>query len=141
MHPSTHELFSETMEKTDAWLRELMQAMGYSSPHQAYSLLRAVLHALRDRLTVDSAAKLGAQLPTLVRGFYYDGWHPASAPLKLRHKQEFLDLVVDSCQAESEEPEPAVRAALAVIGHHVSAGELRHILDQLPQDLKALWPS
>src|SRR6185312_6746454 len=97
MHPNTSELFAETVEKTDAWLRELMQSMGYSQSHQAYSLLRAVLHVLRDRLTVEGAAKLGAQLPVLMRGFYYEGWHPAGVPLKLRHKQEFLAQVVKTC--------------------------------------------
>ena len=36
----------------------------------AYRVLRAVLHALRDRVTVDVAAKFAAQLPTLLRGVY-----------------------------------------------------------------------
>jgi len=30
--------------------------------------MRATLHALRDRLTVEEVAQLGAQLPMLVRG-------------------------------------------------------------------------
>ena len=141
MHPHTQELFAETVEKTDEWLRELMEPMGLSSPRQAYSVLRAVLHALRDRLTVDSAAKFGAQLPTLIRGFYYDGWHPAGVPLKFRHKQEFLDHVAASCPAAAERPESAVRAVLAVLARHVSAGEMRHVLDQIPGELKTLWPA
>jgi len=41
--------------------------------HHADVALSAVLHALRDRLTVSEAAQLGAQLPMLVRGFYYEG--------------------------------------------------------------------
>ena len=43
-------------------------------PHKAYLALRTVLHALRDRLTLEEAVQLGAQLPMLVRGFYYEGW-------------------------------------------------------------------
>lgn len=141
MHPNAAELFAESLEKTDLWLRELMDATGYSSSHQAYSLLRAALHALRDRLTVESAAKLGAQLPALVRGFYYDGWQPARVPIKLRHKQEFLDQLAESCPAARSEPESALRAALGVLGRHLSAGEIRHLQDQMPQELRSLWPA
>ncbi|MFI8891646.1 DUF2267 domain-containing protein [Streptomyces paradoxus] len=35
-----------------------------------------MLHPLRDRLPVETAVQFGAQLPTLVRGVYYDGWRP-----------------------------------------------------------------
>jgi uncharacterized protein (DUF2267 family) len=31
-----------------------------------------VLHALRDRLTVEEASDLAAQLPMLIRGLYYE---------------------------------------------------------------------
>jgi uncharacterized protein (DUF2267 family) len=47
--------------------------------------LRGVLHALGDLLTPDETAELAARLPTLIRGFFYEGWHPATKPLKYRH--------------------------------------------------------
>ena len=60
-------------------------------PHKAYMALRTVLHALRDRLTVEEAIQLGAQLPMLIRGFYYEGWNLKGKPHKERHKEDFLD--------------------------------------------------
>jgi uncharacterized protein (DUF2267 family) len=70
-----------------------MEATGLDR-RRAYRALAAVLHALRDRLTVDEVAQLGAQLPILVRGLYYDQWHhPAGKPDRLRHKEEFLAAV------------------------------------------------
>jgi hypothetical protein len=41
--------------------------------HQAYQGLRVTLHALRDRLTLEGMAQLGAQLPLLIRGVYDEG--------------------------------------------------------------------
>jgi uncharacterized protein (DUF2267 family) len=35
------------------WLNELMAELGWDDRHRAYQALRAVLHALRDHLTVD----------------------------------------------------------------------------------------
>ena len=65
--------FDSTLQTTNVWLHEIMDRMCWQDKHRAYHGLRAVLHALRDRLPVDQAAALGAQLPMLVRGFYYEG--------------------------------------------------------------------
>ena len=56
-------------EKTERWLPELADELGRPGDRRhAFRVLRAVLHALRDRLTVDAAAHLGAQLPEFLRG-------------------------------------------------------------------------
>jgi uncharacterized protein (DUF2267 family) len=66
------EVFDTTVQATNAWLKEIMETTG-PDRRRAYHVLTAVLHALRDRLTVDEVAQLGAQLPILVRGLYYVG--------------------------------------------------------------------
>jgi len=140
MHPTTTALFAETIEKTGFWLEELAQDLGDASLQRAYSVLRAVLHALRDRLTVDEAVDLGAQLPMLVRGFYYEGWRPGSRPSKYRHKEEFLQHVSELYRGlEEPEREQAVRAVFRLLAGHVTGGELKHVRDQLPPELRALW--
>ncbi len=140
MHPTTAELFTDTLQKTGMWLEELAQELGTVSPNRAYSVLRAVLHALRDRLTVDEAVMLGAQLPMLVRGFYYEGWRPAGRPDKYRHKSEFLDRVGELYRGvEESQREPAVRAVFKLLSHHITGGELNHVRDQLPPELRGLW--
>jgi uncharacterized protein (DUF2267 family) len=100
-----------------------------------------VLHALRDRLTVDEAAHLGAQLPLLVRGLYYDQWHPAGKPERLRHPAEFLAAVAD--QLDDLGPisaEDVTRAVFAVLEEHIAQGEIEDVKGQLPSHLRQLWP-
>ena len=140
MHPTTLELFTETIVKTGQWIDDLMIEMGTSDPRQAYSVLRAVLHVLRDRLTVDEAVNLGAQLPMLVRGFYYDGWRPQGRPAKYRHKTEFLHLVAESYGGLTTiEQEAAVEAVFRLLSRHVTGGEVRHLRGQLPAEVRDLW--
>ena len=131
-------IFAETIEKTGFWLEDLAQELGNIPRQRAYSILRAVLHALRDRLTVEEAVKLGAQLPLLVRGFYYEGWRPAGRPEKYRHKEEFFQQVCEHYPGLGE-PEQAVRAVFRVLEGHVTGGELQHVRQQLPPELRALW--
>jgi uncharacterized protein (DUF2267 family) len=58
-------------QETNVWLKAIDEQLALENRHQAYNALRAVLHALRDRMPPEVAVKLGAQLPILVRGIYY----------------------------------------------------------------------
>jgi uncharacterized protein (DUF2267 family) len=52
--------FDNTLQKTQIWLNDIMEALGWQDRHRAYLALRGTLQALRDRLTVEEAAHLGA---------------------------------------------------------------------------------
>lgn len=127
------EAFDTTLEKTYAWVNELADELDIDR-HQAYIVLRAFLHALRDRLPVESAVHLGAQLPMLVRGFYYEGWNPARTPDKV-HRQGFLDHVGQEARLAPDEAEATVQAASRTLQRHVTEGELAKSLGILPNDL------
>ena len=109
--------FDSTLQTTHVWLNELTAVLGCpDDPYRAYLALRAVLHALRDRLSVDEAASLAAQLPMLVRGFYYEGWHPHGKPLKERKREEFLAHIrADFRQDPDVDPEHVVRAVFQLL--------------------------
>ena len=67
------DVFDRTVQAANLWLKELMDALGWDDRHKAYQGLRTTLHALRDRLTLEEMAQLGAQVPLLIRGVYYEG--------------------------------------------------------------------
>lgn len=137
------EVFDTTLHKTHTWLKEVMEELGTEDRHRAYMALRAVLHALRDRLTVEEVAQLAAQLPMLIRGFFYEGWDPTGKPLKERHLEAFLEHVAQELKTPSGpavDPERAARAVFKVLAHRISQGEIEDIRGLLPKELKALWP-
>src|SRR3970040_149212 len=82
--------FDKTVQESNLWLKDVMERLNTNDRHHAYSTLRAVLHALRDRIGPESAAHLGAQLPMLLRGLFYEGWDPTGKPSKERHEAAFL---------------------------------------------------
>jgi uncharacterized protein (DUF2267 family) len=126
-------------EKAHVWLNELAAALGDDDRQAAYRILRAFLHALRDRLGVDEAAQLAAQLPLLVRGIYYEGWDPSSTARRYRDPTEFLDRVAAEALLHGDtEASFAVSAAAAVLRKHISAGEMDSVLQALPVPIGAL---
>jgi uncharacterized protein (DUF2267 family) len=135
------EVIETTVQKTHLWLKEIAEELGTPDRHRAYRALRAVLHALRDRLTVDEAAQLGAQLPMLVRGIYYEGWDPSHKPLKERHKEEFLAHIRRDFRDEpAVDAEQLARAVFAVLARRVTEGEIEDVKHILPKELRELWP-
>lgn len=134
------DVFDTTVHKTSVWLGDMMEEMHWEDRHRAYSALRAVLHTLRDRLTIDEAANLGAQLPMLIRGFYYEGWRPAGKPLKYRSRDEFLEQISRDLPGMSKEDlEKVASAVLHVVSLHVTANEVEQVRNQLPEAVRELW--
>lgn len=130
-----------TIQKTNIWLKEVMDELGSDDRHRAYLALRSVLHSLRDRLTVEEATDLGAQLPMLVRGFYYDAWNPSGKPVKF-DKDEFLSAVGEQFATEPQvEANKITRAVFKTLDKHIADGEIEDIKATLPQDLKWFWQS
>jgi uncharacterized protein (DUF2267 family) len=134
------DVFDTTLQKTHRWLNELMQIMEWDDKDHAYLALRATLHALRDRLTVDEVAHLAAQLPMLIRGFFYEGWDPAAKARRVRYKSEFLAEVARPFHAQVPiDPEPIVRGVFTLLSRRISEGEIADIRHVLPRELRELW--
>jgi uncharacterized protein (DUF2267 family) len=134
--------FDETLHLTNAWLKDVMTGTGSDNREDAYAALRAVLQTLRDRLTVDDAVHLGAQLPMLVRGFYYEGWHPAGRPYRERSREQFLEHVEERMRGrEHLEAERVTRAVFRLLDERVTAGEIEQVKHALPEPVRDLWPT
>lgn len=131
---------SHTVQQTQEWLKELRDNGDLTTVDEALAVLRAVLHELRNRLTLEEAVDFGAQLPTLVRGIYFEGWQPHKVPHKVRSRQAFVDEVVIRLLPHTIPAERAIKDVLMLLAHHCDPGEISDVIAQLPSELKALWP-
>jgi uncharacterized protein (DUF2267 family) len=134
--------FDTTVDKTNHILHDIEQAYGWPKErrNQSYAALRGTLHALRDRLPVDTTAQLAAQLPVLVRGIYYDGWNPSAVPMKM-NREEFLARVRRDFPYTIEGDIPQlVDTVLQSLRRHISPGEWDDMKGRLPKDLAAALP-
>lgn len=133
------DLIDRSVEKTNVWLNELAGELGTEDRRSAYHVLRAYLHAVRDRLTIEEAAQLAAQLPELIRGIYYEGWVPSRTPMNYRSVDEFLSRIAEEALLPGEtEASYACEAAARVLRRHVSEGEIEDVVAVFPKDLKTV---
>jgi len=127
--------------QVNVWLNELTDLMHWDDKQHSYRLLRSVLHALRDWMNPDEAADLGAQLPMLVRGIYYEGWNPSATPVTERNRDDFVTrLQTDFKTDPLGNPDAAITAVLTVIASHLNHGELIQVRDTMQKPLRELWP-
>jgi len=135
------ESLDHTVQLTHAWINELDHRLEWNNKARSYRLLKAVLHALRDFLTINEGADLAAQLPTLLRGAYYEQWRPAATPTKDRNIERFLETVSRSFKPDPlDNPARAVMIVFQLLTEKISAGEIDDIRRSLPEPIRNIWP-
>jgi uncharacterized protein (DUF2267 family) len=133
--------FDHATQKADTWIHDMMHELNTDDPKLAYHALAAALHTLRDRLRVDEAAQLAAQLPLLVRGLFFEGWHPAATPVHVRRPDELIALFDEKSgdgMRGGVDAERAMAAMFEVLRRHVTRGEIESLAHVLPRTLAEL---
>jgi uncharacterized protein (DUF2267 family) len=132
-------LLELSAQETYDWLDRIGLELDDSDRRIALQTLRAVLHALRDYLSIEQSAHLAAQFPTFIRGLYFEQWTPDAA-VSARGSDEFLIRVdryrkgyTDRCSAEE-----AARAVFGLLEESLSGGGEK-IKQSLPKPIRALW--
>ena len=110
---------------------------------QAARILRAVLHALRNRITLDENFDLLSQLPMVLKAVYVDGWKPAKTVNQSSHLKDFLEEIryADAQLAAYDfgndaKAKSMVLGVFRVLAQFVSAGELNVVVAGLPLEIK-----
>jgi uncharacterized protein (DUF2267 family) len=127
--------------ETETWIDDLAQRLGWRDRDKTYAALIGALHGLRDALPRDEVVYLGAQLPSLLRGFYYEGWRPGGR----RSAQSVSALCGRLHEAVDHDPGidsgAAARAVLGLLAARLPASEIEDVIAASPKSLHALWPS
>jgi uncharacterized protein (DUF2267 family) len=133
------DVFDRSLQITNIWLNEIMERLG-PDRKVAWKVLSTVLHKLRDRLPVELSAHLGAQLPLIVRGAYYDHYEPGRQPSGCDTPEAFAAEVAEWLgDIRPVDPDEAIRAVFGVLSRHVSEGQIDKVRGALPKGIRLLW--
>jgi uncharacterized protein (DUF2267 family) len=109
---------AEAAQEARNWIGELMSELNCDE-RKAYVLLRAVLHGVRDRLSIDEVATLSAYLPTLIRGLFLEDWQPNRVST-IRSRPDVLDVRLHLNVIEDLEIGLAISAAADVLDRRIA---------------------
>lgn len=129
--------FAHAENTAHRWLAVVAGRLGTDDRHAAYRILRAWLHTVRDRLTIEAAVHFAAQLPELLRGVYYEGWTPSHVPTRY-DVPGFVARFAGSAGITRAEVPLAAAAVTAALDRLCSPGQLDHVLELMPERLAAL---
>ncbi|HKK18456.1 MAG TPA: DUF2267 domain-containing protein [Opitutales bacterium] len=131
-------LIKEAAQDAHVWINDIAAELGDMPKKSAYHALRGVLFALRDRIMPEEAAHLGDQLPTFIRGVYYESYQHGGKPEIIRHLEEFLEKIRHETEQGDPAPEPeaALIAVTAVLAKHIDEGQYRQVKDALPLEIQ-----
>lgn len=127
-----------TVKKTYEWLNELAAMGKYQNAAQAYSVLRAVLHTLRDRLPFEVSVNFAAQLPMLLVGVYYNGWEP-SILIRDHEVEDFINEVVQKERSLEVNAKESIGITFQFLKSKMDPPVIDKIVGTLPAKLKKLW--
>jgi len=141
---TVHEIFQSTLDKTMHWLKDIKNECGLHDTHQSYTLLRAVLFTLRDRMPINECVHFGAQLPMLIRGFFFEGWVPVDCPKKeVKSKEDFFNCVRSHIGNRpgtlADNVEQYTMGVLRVLNKHIPGGEITKLEHLMPHDIQKMF--
>ena len=113
---------------------EFRSRRGYNSYVQWFSF-----RIYRRTQRLDISHHLGAQLPMLVRGIYYEGWRIAGKPTKDRHIDEFIGHVLKKLPPQFPVDALTVsRGVFEALWEKLDPGEFAKLMIHLPASLRTL---
>ena len=139
--PSSQDL-DATVPETQEWISDVTQRLGWHDREKAYLALIAALHALRDVVPLEEVVYLGACFPSLLRGLYYEGWHPTRRSGPLKSRTAFLDRIHEAVHRDPAiDAEQVAHAVFALLAARLPAAEIEDAKAATPKALRSLWPS
>ena len=109
---------------------------------KAGRVIRAVLHALRNRVSHEESFQLMAQLPMCIKGVYVDGWKFDKVYNRITHLNDFFDEarkedgdIAGYDFGNNKKAEIAIASVFKALKYFISDGEMNDVIGVLPAEI------
>lgn len=138
--------FDKFAKKGNQFLNEIAKELGHANDKaKAGRKLRAILHSIRDQITVEESIQLIAQLPMFLKAIYVENWKIRKNKVRVKHLNDYIKEVkkyesnlADFDFINDDEILIATEVVFFVLKKYISEGEMEDIIAVLPKELKLL---
>ena len=136
--------FNQFAAEANIFLKKYTKELELEDTEQAGRILSAVLHGLRDVISIEESLQLIAQFPMFLKAVYVNGW-TSHKKGKIKTMVGFIDLVrkYDGLTSvhdfkSDELAENYIHTTFIMLRDYISLGELEDIRTELPKELKSM---
>lgn len=138
--------FDKYVQEANEFINELSEELGHpESQEQTVMALRAVLHTIRDRITIAESFDLMSQLPMVLKALYVEQWKYHDKPKEFTSVEEFKNEVKERQNKYGESrydwelsTEEIISRVINKLRKYIDEGQLKHIEEQMPAEIKPL---
>jgi uncharacterized protein (DUF2267 family) len=137
--------FNQFAAEANTFLKFYTKKMNLvNDTEKAGRILSAILHALRDVISMEESLQLISQFPMFLKAVYVNGWTSRKKE-KIKTMTEFIDLMrkyngVTSIHdlGSDELAENYIDTTFIILRKYISLGELEDLRTELPKNLKSM---
>jgi uncharacterized protein (DUF2267 family) len=115
------------------FIKDIMNEL-HVNRNSAARIIKAVLHAVRDRLPPDDAIQFAQGLPMVLKAVFIDQYDISQTPVVIRHGEDFLDFIYskDPMAADIDFPDQhsiqeALNGVFTVLYDYMDPGQIDSI--------------
>lgn len=112
---------------------------GLATTNMAWNMVVGVLHAFRNRLSVNQALAFANVLPPMIRALFIEDWNPEQAVLPFGEPADWLADVLSVHPAHNFSPPDAVASVATALRKHVDEQTFERVLASLPAEARRYW--
>ncbi len=132
--------FEKHCNEANSWLIDIADNLDHPGRTDwAYGCLKAVLHTIRDRTTLEEVFHFSAQLPVMIRGIYFEGYKPSGKPEKLNANKFMLKIKKEMGERTVVTAEEGFRVVLELLYKKTSEGEMDDLRGLMPKGIQQIW--
>ena len=123
----------------DRFMDDFLEISMLVTHHQAYAILRAVLHVFRDHLTAADALAFAEILPAVLRAIFVEDWHPVANPPPFPDRLALIEEVRANRRDHNLASESSIGEVATALRRNVDNTNLDRVLAKLPAGAADYW--
>lgn len=123
----------------DRFMDDLIEISMLATHHQAYAVVRAVLHVFRDHLPVEQALRFAETLPPVLRAIFVENWNPRENPPPFPNWRVLVEEVKANRRDHNLAGDSSIRDVAQALRRNVPMGDFERVLRTLPAEAQRYW--